>query len=45
MNEEIVVFGDYGVNKNAFQKRIEPLNIDKVDIRRIAISNKDSYGK
>lgn len=43
MNKEILVFDDYGVNKNAFQKRMEPIDIDKAFARRIVEPNKDSY--
>ena len=39
-----MVFGDYSVNKNAFQNCKEPIDIDKIDIRKIVVSNKDSYG-
>ena len=36
--------GKDGINKNAFHKNIQPINIDKVDMGRI-ISIKDSYSK
>lgn len=43
MNKEILVFDDYGVNENAFKKRMELIDIDKAFVRRIVEPNKDSF--
>ena len=45
MSEKTLIFGDYSVNENKFNKRKQPINADKVDARRIIVSNKDSYCK
>ena len=39
------IFGDKDVNKNTFHKRKQPVDKNKVDIDKIVISDKDSYGK
>ena len=45
MEEKILVFEKDGVIKNAFRKSKQSSNIDKVNIRKIVISSKGSYGK
>ena len=40
-----MVFKKDGVIKNEFHKSKQSINFDKVDIRKIVISSKDSYGK
>ena len=45
MNEQILNFDYYGVNRNIFHKRKQPININQIDIRKKVISNKDSNGK
>ena len=40
MEQKVFIF-----DKNAFHKNKRPINIDKVEIRRIELSPKDSYGK
>ena len=43
MEHKAVIFGEDCSNKNAFHKNKRPINIDKVDIRRILLSSKHSY--
>ena len=45
MEQKTLVFGKQCINKNAFHKNERPIGIDKVDIRRIVLPKKDSYGK
>ena len=45
MCETILNFYDYGINKNPFYKRKQPIDVDKVDVRKRVTYNKDSYGK
>ena len=39
------MFGDQYINKNEFHKDKHLIDIDKVDIKRIVLSKKDSQGK
>ena len=48
MERKALIFDKHCINKNAFhknEKTIKTVSIDKVEIRRIALSKKDSYGK
>ena len=45
INEQVLNFDYYGVNRNIFHKRKQPININQIDIRKKVISNKDSNGK
>ena len=40
-----MIFDKQCINKNEFHKNKKPISIDKVEIRRIVLSKKDSYGK
>ena len=40
-----MIFGEQFINKNTCHKNRRPVNIDKVDIERIALSRKDLYSK
>ena len=42
--ENILIFGEEGINKNAFHKRKQSIHTDK-DIKRIVVSDKILYGK
>ena len=44
MEQKTLVFGEDCINKNAFHKDKRPINIDEVDIKRIVLSSKHSYG-
>ena len=44
MEEKVLIFGKHCINKNAFHKNKGPINIDKVDTKRIVLSKIDSYG-
>ena len=44
MSKEILIFGYNGINKNKFHKRKQPININKIDIKRLAISDEDLHG-
>ena len=41
MEEKAFMFGKKCINKNIFHINKRPISIDKVDIRRIVLSNKD----
>ena len=43
--EKTLTFDKYSTNKNLFHKNKNPITINKVDIKRIVLSNKVSYGK
>ena len=43
MDQKVLMFGEYYINKNAFHKNGRPISIDKVDIRRIVLSSKHWY--
>ena len=45
MEQKVLVLDKQCIDKNAFHKNKEPINIDKVDIRRIVLSKRHSYGK
>ena len=45
MKQKALIFHKQCINKNAFHKNKTPINIDKVKIRRIVLSKKESYGK
>ena len=45
MEEKILIFEKDLVIKNAFHKSKQTINFDKVDIRKIVISSKNSYDK
>ena len=38
-------FGENGIIKSAFHKNKNPININELDIKRIALSDTKSYGK
>ena len=40
-----LIFDKQCINKNEFRKNKKPVSIDKVEIRRIVLSKKDSYDK
>ena len=44
MEEKILIFGEKYVIKNKFHIYEKSIDIDKVDIKRILLSNKESYG-
>ena len=44
MEQETVYFGENGIIKSAFYKNKNPINTNKLDIKRIALSDKKSYG-
>ena len=44
MEQKALIFGEDCINKNTFHKNKRPINIDEVDIRRIVLSSKHSYG-
>ena len=45
MEQETVHFGENGIIKSAFHKNKNPININELDIKRIALSDTKSYGK
>ena len=45
MKQETMYFGENGIIKSTFDKNKNPANINEVDIKRIALSDKKSYGK
>ena len=45
MEKKVLIFGEKGVIKNSFHKSKQRINIDKVGIKRIVFSSKESYGK
>ena len=40
MEQEALYFGENGIIKSAFHKNKKPANINEVDIKRIALSDK-----
>ena len=44
MKQKALYFGENGIIKNDFHKNKRPININEVDIKRIVLSNKKSYG-
>ena len=45
MEQKASVFDKQCINKNAFHEHKHLIDIDKVDVDRIVIFSKDSYGK
>ena len=45
MEQEAVYFGENGIIKSAFHKNKRPIDINEIDIERIKLSDKKSYGK
>ena len=44
MESKISSYDETCINKNAFHKETNSINIDEVDINRIKLLNKTSYG-
>ena len=44
MEQKVLILGEDWINKNAFYKNGKPISINKIDIRRIVLSSKHSYG-
>ena len=44
MLQNVVTFGDQYVNKNAFHINKKLISIDKIEIKRMVLSSKESYG-
>ena len=45
MEQKALIFGKQCINKNAFHKNERSISIDKVDNRKIVLSNKDLHSK
>ena len=45
MEQETVHFGENSIIKSVFHKNKKPININEVDIKRIALSDKKSLSK
>ena len=45
MEQEAIHFGENSLIKSAFHKNKKPININEVDIKRIALSDKKSHVK
>ena len=45
MSEKILIFGNNGINRNTFPKRVQSIGINKLDLWRIVMSNKKLYSK
>ena len=45
MEQKVLIFDKECIMKNVFHKNKKPISIDKVDIRKIVLPKKDSYGK
>ena len=45
MEQKILIFGKQCIDKTGFHKDKRPISIDKVDIDKIVIFSKDSYGR
>ena len=43
MKQKFFIFGEDPLNKYAFQKNENPINIDEVNIKRMVLSKKVSY--
>ena len=43
MKQKALIFGEDCINKNKFHIYEESINIDKIDVKRIVLSNKESY--
>ena len=44
MGSKILSFGEIGINKNAFHNNTTSISIDEVEINRIVLFDKTSYG-
>ena len=45
IGEKVLSFGEECIIKTKFHVYEKSINIDKVEIKRIVLSNKESYGK
>ena len=45
MEKKIVKFGDLEIEKQTFHQHKTPILIENIDINKIAVSNKVSFGK
>ena len=45
VSKKISIFCDKEINPNTFNKRKQPIDINKTGINKIVISGKGSYGK
>ena len=45
MEKQVLIFDKKCLNKNAFYKNKRPINIDRVETKRIVLPKKDLYGK
>ena len=45
MEQETVHFGENSIIKSVFHKNKKPININEVDIKKIALSDKKSLSK
>ena len=45
MEQEAIYFGENSVIKSCFHKNKKPININELDIKRIALSDKKAYSK
>ena len=45
IGEKVLIFGEECIIKTKFHVYEKSINIDKVEIKRIVLSNKESYGK
>ena len=43
--EKVLKFGDIEIEKQKFHKHKEPISIKIIDINKITVSNKISFGK
>ena len=43
--EKVLKFGDIEIKKQKFHKHKEPISIKNIDINKITVSNKISFGK
>ena len=45
MIAKTLIFSNNSINKNTFHKRTQSIEVKKIDIKRIVVSDKDCYGK
>ena len=45
MEKTIIKFGNIGIEKQKFQQYEKPISIKIIDINKVVVSNKDSFGK
>ena len=45
MVKTIIKFGDNEIEKEKFHQHKRPISINKIDINKIVVSNKTSFGK